>query len=235
MLVEDMSNEDYHAHPAISSSAVKTISTKSILHWKNAVYKDNSAFDLGTAVHAMVLEPEKDLVLCGPENRRGKLWTSAREEAQLEGKTVLTQEDYAICLAMVNSVMSNSAAVDLVSDLCAVKEVSIFGTDKETGLALKARPDIFIPERGILVDLKTTRDASPKRGGFERQFFSLGYHIQAAFYKYVLELAGYPIEDFIFLAVEKEPPYAVQIHNLHSDVLNLQVGLRKTPYFFRNG
>jgi len=220
MLVEDMSNEDYHAHPAISSSAVKTISTKSILHWKNAVYKDNSAFDLGTAVHAMVLEPEKDLVLCGPENRRGKLWTSAREEAQLEGKTLLTQEDYAICLDMVSSVMSNSAAVELVSDLCAVKEVSIFGTDEETGLALKARPDIFIPERGILVDLKTTRDASPKRGGFERQFFSLGYHIQAAFYKYVLELAGYPIEDFIFLAVEKEPPYAVQIHNLHSDVID---------------
>jgi hypothetical protein len=48
----------------------------------------------------------------------------------------------------------------------------------------------------------------------------LGYHVQAAFYKHVLELDGYPIEEFIFLAVEKEPPYAVQMHYLHKEVLD---------------
>ena len=219
MLVDDMTNEDYHALKAISSSAVKTIHAKSLLHWKTAVFKENPAFALGTAVHALLLEPEKDLVVCGPETRRGSAWTDAKELAEAEGKTLLVKSDYDTCVAMAESVLRNSNAASLLQDSCGITEVSIFNKDPETGLKLKARPDLFIPEQGIILDVKTTKDASPKNGGFERQFFSLGYHVQAAFYKHVLELDGYPIEEFIFLAVEKEPPYAVQMHYLHKEVL----------------
>jgi len=220
VLVKDLSNEEYHQHEAISSSAVKTVHLKSLLHWKKSIYKESAAFDIGTAVHAFLLEPDKDLVMCGPETRRGKAWSEAKEEADLEGKTLLTKDDYNTCVAMTDSVMRNELAEELLVDECGLNEVSIFSQDPDTGLQLKARPDLFIPERGILLDVKTTRDASPKQGGFERQFFSLGYHVQAAFYKHVLELDGYPIEEFAFLAVEKEYPYAVQMHYLHKDVLS---------------
>ena len=219
MISMDMSNEDYHAHKAISSSAVKMVHLKSLLHWKKNVYKENTAFDLGTAVHAHLLEPENKLVVCGPDNRRGNAWTKAKEKADEEGKTLLVRQDFETSIAMVESVMQNELAVDILQDPCGIAEMSVFNKDPNTGLQLKVRPDLFIAERGIVLDVKTTRDASPKAGGFERQFFSLGYHIQAAFYKYVLELEGYLVEDFAFLAVEKEAPYAVQMHYLHHEVI----------------
>ena len=218
-LTTELSNEEYHEHKAISSSAVKTVHAKSVLHWKKNKYVDSAAFQLGTAVHALLLEPEKDLVICGPETRRGKPWAEAKAEADLTGKTLLIKDDFDSCMDMVDSVRRNLPAVEMLDHPCALKEASIFNTDPDTGLALKARPDLFIPDTGLLLDVKTTRDASPKDGGFEKQFFNLGYHIQAAFYKYVLELEGYPIEEFSFLAVEKESPYAVQIHHLHKEVL----------------
>ena len=62
-LTTELSNEEYHEHKAISSSAVKTVHAKSLLHWKKNKYVDSAAFQLGTAVHALLLEPEKNLVI----------------------------------------------------------------------------------------------------------------------------------------------------------------------------
>jgi hypothetical protein len=56
----EMTNEEYHAHHAISSSDVKMVHGKSLAHWQGAERKEKAAWDLGTAVHAMLLEPEKE-------------------------------------------------------------------------------------------------------------------------------------------------------------------------------
>ena len=56
---------DYHdkeIFPHISSSDVKTVLSKSLLHWAGQERKESIAFDIGKAVHALILEPEKDLV-----------------------------------------------------------------------------------------------------------------------------------------------------------------------------
>ena len=134
MISMDMSNEDYHAHKAISSSAVKMVHLKSLLHWKKNVYKENTAFDLGTAVHAHLLEPENKLVVCGPDNRRGNAWTKAKEKADEEGKTLLVRQDFETSIAMVESVMQNELAVDILQDPCGIAEMSVFNKDPNTGL-----------------------------------------------------------------------------------------------------
>ena len=54
-----MSNAEYHATDAISSSDVKMVYGKSLAHWKAKVYKSSTVFDVGTAVHSMVLEDGK--------------------------------------------------------------------------------------------------------------------------------------------------------------------------------
>lgn len=72
---DKLSNAEYHAMDAISSSDVKMVHSKSLAHWKAKVYKSSVAFDLGTAVHALCLEAEKNLVMRGPETRRGKAWS----------------------------------------------------------------------------------------------------------------------------------------------------------------
>jgi hypothetical protein len=63
---EDMSNEEYHAHHAFGSTSIKTAANKSIAHLFGAERKDSPAFALGSAVHAYLLEPEKNLVVRGP-------------------------------------------------------------------------------------------------------------------------------------------------------------------------
>jgi exodeoxyribonuclease VIII len=69
----------------------------------------------------------------------------------------------------------------------------------------------------LLADLKTTRDASPR--GFGSAIANYGYAIQAAHYIAGCRSVGHEIENFVFLAVEKEPPYAVGCYVLTPDVL----------------
>ena len=113
---EDMSNEEYHAHPAIGSSSVKTVASKSLAHWKGQVRKESHAFDLGSAVHAMLLEPEKGLVIRGPETRRGKAWTEAKEEADTHGQILLTEADYDLASNMTDACLNDNMANHLLTN-----------------------------------------------------------------------------------------------------------------------
>ncbi|MEI6730648.1 MAG: PD-(D/E)XK nuclease-like domain-containing protein, partial [Pseudomonadota bacterium] len=61
-------------------------------------------------------------------------------------------------------------------------------------------------------------DASPE--AFEKSIWNYGYHKQAAFYSDGFdEVYGKKPEAFIFIAVEKKPPYAVSVGMLPSDYI----------------
>lgn len=210
----DLTNAQYRAMPGISSSDVKAVASKSVAHWKFAQRKASAAFDLGTAVHALVLEPEKDLIMRGPEDRRGNKWKDAALAADLDGKLLLTESDYDTARAMADALFKHKPARDLLNVKGLVAEASFFATDPDTGLQIKCRPDAFAPS-GVLLDVKTTQSASPD--GFAREVQKYGYHIQAAFYAHVLREAGYDAAPMVFLCVEKETPYAVCVHALTHD------------------
>ena len=53
-----MSNEEYHLSDALSASGAKTIAMKSLAHYKYAERKESTAFDVGTATHTLVFEPQ---------------------------------------------------------------------------------------------------------------------------------------------------------------------------------
>lgn len=212
----DMSNADYHAHEAISSSDVKMVHKSTLAHWKNKTFKSSPTFDLGTAVHAMVLEGHLDLVERGPETRRGKEWSAAYEDAQAEGKTLLTSGDYDIAREMADSLLFHPVGQRMAGDTV-INEGSFFAVDPQTQLKLKTRPDSFWQAQGIIYDIKTCQDASPR--GFGKDVHTYGYAIQAAFYMYVLRLAGYDVNQFVFACVEKAAPYAVATHILSPEYL----------------
>ena len=212
-----MTNEEYHRHPAISSSDVKAVASTSLLHWRNKVYKTSSAFDLGTAVHAMVLERDiDDLVVRGPETRRGKQWTEAKAAADLAGQLLLTEGDYDVAEAMAESLLATDVGRRM-ADESTMNEVSFFATDPDIGIDLKTRPDSYWPDRGMIYDIKTTQTASP--AGFAREVQKYNYALQAAFYLHVVRLGGHKAENFIFACVEKTPPYAVGVHVLTHDYI----------------
>lgn len=211
-LITDLSNESYHARPEISSSDVKMVAAKSLAHWKHKVWKSSTAFALGSAVHALVLEPEKNLVLRGPEDRRGNKWKEAQLAADLDGQILLTESDFDLAQDIAKPIIAHPVVAQWLADPTFVAEASFFAKDPATGVDIKCRPDGFLPGSGIVFDIKTTRDASPE--GFPRELRNYGYDLQAAFYLRCLRASGHNATTFVFVCVEKENPYAVGLHAL---------------------
>ena len=101
-------------------------------------------------------------------------------------------------------------------------EKPVFWTDDLTGEECKARYDALVEVNGqpIIVDLKTTTDASTD--AFMRSAIRLGYDFQSGMYCEGLKRTTGKNPLFVFIAIEKEPPYAVNI--LQADKLLLMRG-----------
>jgi len=111
---------------------------------------------------------------------------------------------------MGRAVYRHPAAAMLLG-LAGKAETTHMWTDASTGLECKCRPDWLTDDGSIVVDLKTTEDASP--AGFRKSIAQWRYGVQAAWYTFGLEQAtGTRPMQFIFIAVEKKPPYAVAVY-----------------------
>jgi exodeoxyribonuclease VIII len=88
----------------------------------------------------------------------------------------------------------------------------------ETKIECKARPD-FLREGHLIVDVKSTDDASYR--AFQRSLANFQYHVQAAFYlDGASAVLGQNFNEFVVLAVEKDPPYAVNTFLLDEAMIN---------------
>lgn len=168
-------NADYHRHAAISASHLKEIERSPQHYWARFVDPNRieptptPAMQLGTAVHAQILELNRfdEIVAVAPEgiDRRTKVgkesWAAFESEAK--GKVVISRDDAAIVSAMGRAVFSHPAAAMLLA-FKGKAETSWFWTDEKTGLECKCRPDWLLDDGSVIVDLKTTEDAS--LGGF---------------------------------------------------------------------
>lgn len=182
------------------------------------------ALIFGQMVHKLVLEPETfdDEFSIMPEiDRRTKdgkaIWNSF-----VSGngeKMLVRQADYETALAMKNALLQNDLVVKLLSGK---HEVPLFWTDEMTGEKCKARLDVLTPlsERVIIADYKSTNDASTE--AFIRSAINYGYDFQAAMYTEAVRHVMDQDAVFIFIAQEKDPPYAVNV--LAADQLLVQRG-----------
>lgn len=168
----------------------------------------------GTAVHTAVLEPETltDRYVVVPDgvDRRTKLgkeiWEGLQAEAEAKGAALISNDDFQKVLRIQSSSRTHPMSQRLLSE--GEAEVSVFWEDEETGVLCKCRPDWLMGgENPAILDLKTTVDASPN--GFMKSAYSYRYHVQAAWYLDGIQAAmGVKPDVFMFLAVEKEYPFA---------------------------
>lgn len=134
----------------------------------------------------------------------------------LGDKTVISKELETQAREMSASVLAHPLASKLLAS--GNPEVSIYWKDKKHNLDCKARLD-FINHNGIIVDLKTTSDASPE--GFAKSIANFGYYRQEPFYRTAFAKAfEYEPKGFLFVAVEKKPPYAVAVYDLDQDAIS---------------
>ena len=98
--------------------------------------------------------------------------------AEHKGKIVLNASDSYALEQMMASMNQHPISKALFGgELKGKSELSFFCKDKETGLDCKARPDFILDDLSLVVDLKTTLDASPK---VFRKLAEYRYFVQAA-------------------------------------------------------
>jgi len=220
----DMPSRDYHAIVAASASRLKEfMRSPAHLRAMDGYPKQSSAFALGEAFHACVLEPQRfrsEFTTAPDIDRRttaGKAhWAAFVEENQ--GKTILSADDYATTWEMAESARRHSTAGELLGGLTE-RELSILWTATWPNgtIPCKARIDGYNLEQRCIVDLKSTTDAS--RAGFTKSVANFSYHIQAVWYITAMKNAGFDVESMVFVAVEKERPWGVACYTLDHDAI----------------
>lgn len=220
-------NEEYHNSGYLGKSKLIKI-LECPQRFKYALEnppKPTAAMEFGTMVHLAVLEPDKfaDKVFVLPEdfNLRSNKNKEMYQAIIDRGQTPLAFSDWEKLMGMQRSVLSNSYAKKLLNG---EHEMSYYWTDKDTGIKVSCRPDsrrdLIENELGVIVDLKTCTCADTDI--FMREALRLGYDVQAAQYTEGCNLYyGYP-HKFVFIAVEKEPPYCINI--LDADTYFVQRG-----------
>jgi exodeoxyribonuclease VIII len=114
---------------------------------------------------------------------------------------------------MVASVRRHPLASRMIRD--GVSELTLKWTDQETGLTCKSRLDYYVESLGMIVDAKSCLDA--RWEPFRRDMIKHGYEIQDALYRSAALTLGLRVQHFVFLAVEKTPPYAVATYTLDAN------------------
>lgn len=208
-----MTNEEYRRHPAVSRSDLWMLK-KSPAHFKWAKEhppEKTKALVFGAALHKMILEPEtfeEEFALAPIMNKRTKDGRLQLEWflAENEGKDVIDADDLNVITAMHGSIRSNKYARAL---LTGKHEVPYFWTDDLTGEKCKVRVDSIRTDAPIIADIKTCTDASTE--AFSRDMIKYGYDLQAYMYTHGVEMVTGKPHQFVFIAIEKTPPYVINI------------------------
>ena len=223
---EEMTNEEYHGHAAVSKSDLD-VAHKSGRHYfdkKNGPPRPSTAaFDIGTALHAAALPGESfdSVAVRMPEGLKKTTKEGKAFVAEHSDKIILNATD-AYCIdQMMLSMLEHPVSSGLIKgELPGKSEQSFFATEPETGLEVKCRPDFMLNDGSLIIDLKTTTDASPK--GFQKSLVNFRYFVQAAWYLDVVEMStGKRPDGFLFVAVEKQRPFATGVYVADEEMIKI--------------
>lgn len=215
-----MNDTEYFALEALSASGAKLL-RKSPLHYyadRQKKREPTPAMVFGTCVHRLALEPDSTPFVIKTLNwasREGK-----EEKARLEatGLPIISEADADRAYAIRDALWADSRVAELLKG-ATTEQPFIW---RQHGVMAKAKVDAI--NGPLIIDLKTTIDASP--AGFQRSVAQFSYHMQASWY-----LDGYAMtqdksaDDFLFVAVESQPPHAVAIYRL--DIATIRAGQRE--------
>lgn len=214
--------EDYISNKEFISSHGLMDILRSPFHYKKGLKikpEPTKALIIGAAFHCLLLEPKEFdkqyevFTKPYPDHSMNKLQNkNALEDLEESNpdKVILKKEDFNEISNILNEARNNKRIRELL-ELKGVIEQSIYFEDKEFKVKAKIRPDKYCTS-GILIDVKTTIDASPE--GFSRQCMNFNYDMQLAFYPDKLrEIYGKEFKFIFIIAVENKYPYACQVYN----------------------
>lgn len=235
-IIEDVPDTVYHGGPGISNSGLNILA-KSPAHFaeekrrrlEQIERKSSKAFDLGTALHCAILEPNKITEVVAfrekVDNRTkygkeyNEVWASENP-----GKIGVNEQELDNLKFCVDAVHAHPIARELLKK--GKPEQSAYWTwnvdiYEETACPILCRGRIdWLTDEGVIVDLKTTADADLDE--WKKSVTNYGYHRQQAWYQGGLQqILGAP-SDFYFIVVEnKAPPFGVRVIKLDQAAIEI--------------
>ena len=226
-LVEDIDEIAYHAdRGSLSHSGAKLLhDCPARFRWEQEHRTEKDAYDLGTIAHRLILRSDDHRIRVADtrEWKPWQTWNPWKDKVRAEGNVAIHRGQLLEASRMAAAVRRHPLASAILARP-GLTEVSLYGTDPETGVTLRGRVDRLTDDahgRPVIVDVKTT--AMKGRESFSRKAFDYGYHTQAAWYSDLAVLAGVTDEPpaFVLVAVETEPPHFVHVHVFDEDALDI--------------
>ena len=230
MLKDGITNAEYHGSGELSRSTawslLQTCPAK-VRYDMNHPKPSSPALVIGSGFHTATLEPEKlddefavkpsEIDGQGPRTKHYKESFELMQKSEPD-KQWLAPSDYDLILEMAGSALENPVLRHYMADIDKVVEGT--GYFEMEGAKCKVRPDLYIPGAGVVIDLKSTQDASNR--GFTKSVRQFGYLFQACWYMHALRLLGEKPKQFVFIAVEKTAPYATAAYTIKESDINKQ-------------
>lgn len=217
-------HEVYLADPvrggSLSHSGAKTIvnKTPALFHYEREHGRpDKRTFDFGNAAHMVLLGVGPTITAVDADNWLTKAAKQQRDEIRAEGGVPILAAEMAVVVEMADAIRRHPIASKLLEPGSGEPEASAFAQDPDTGVWLRCRYD-WLRQPGesgrlLLVDFKTANSADEE--SFSKAAASYGYAIQDAFYSKIARLLGLADDvAFLFVVIEKTPPYLVNVIQL---------------------
>lgn len=217
-----INEDDYHSGPGISSTDIKNLQ-KSAAHYKAAIEnrKSTPAMEFGRALHCLFLEPDKyrDQYITEPDfgDKRSKA-VRDKVEAWKEANTgkICIDIQTRLKLHEMHEAYKRTPRYSQIHE-GAICELSAYAMDQDAAVLKKARADLI--QGPTIFDLKTTEDARPQ--SFTKTIMRYGYHISAAYYLDTFNEAGREVDSFVWIALEKDPPYGVRMYVASENMIKI--------------
>ncbi|WP_318205331.1 PD-(D/E)XK nuclease-like domain-containing protein [Streptomyces sp. SCL15-4] len=217
---DDLTAEQYHAdRTSISSSGLRALLAPGcpaqFKYDRDNPPSPKREFDLGHAAHRLVLGVGEELVFTEYEDWRTKAAREERDAIRYDGAVPLLAHEGEQVQAMADAVRRHPIAGPLFTPGTGRAELSIFWTDRETGVRCRVRPDWLkeLPGLVLAADYKTIKSADPET--VSRAIRDHSYHQQDAFYTDGIWVALNPADvRFVFVFQSKQAPYLITVREL---------------------
>jgi len=220
-LVPDMDFQKYLDIPGYMHCSELKLMQESMNHWlTKREYPETKALLLGSLGHTMVLEMNKltERYLVMPKvdarTKSGKEQKMlAEEQAHLEGKILISQEDFTHALGWRENILKDPVTSNVFQKSRGENEISGFFKHPEFDNIKGAfRVDKLLRDQKIAIDLKIMLSGNPY--AFMGAIKKFSYHMQAAWYLDGLKAITGDDYDFLFVVCEKSNPHNVQTYRL---------------------
>ncbi len=136
------------------------------------------------------------------------------ELCRISGKTIVKLEDYETAEGCANAILTHDSLSILNTCKAMVEKRMDFELD---GVPMRCKPDWCDLNLALIIDIKTTQDASPS--GFARSASDYGYYRQAWLYREAVRIKTGIDCRFLFACVETTKPYSVAVYEPSDEMM----------------